>query len=71
MSVSSAYMVEYLEPVVYPVADNAELFYDAAAVAVHVGEQLIRHIRSFFARCVLDCCYKVVIAADFAGEFSP
>ena len=71
MAVSSAYMVEHLKSVVYPVADNAELFYNASAVAVHVGEKLIRHIWSFFARCILDCRYKVVIAANFAGKFCP
>ena len=50
---SAKAVVEYLSAVVQPVARDSKVLHNASAVAVHVGEQLIRHGRSFRAGRVL------------------
>ena len=50
---SAKAVVEYLGAVVQPVAHDSNVLHNASAVAVHVGEQLIRHGRSFGAGRVL------------------
>lgn len=50
---SAKAVVEYLGAVVQPVAHDSKVLHNASAVAVHVGEQLIRHGRSFGAGRVL------------------
>ena len=46
---SAKAVVEYLSAVVQPVAHDSKVLHNASAVAVHVGEQLIRYGRSFGA----------------------
>ena len=52
---SAKAVVEYLGTVVQPVAHDSKVLHNASAVAVHVGEQLIRHGRSFGAGRVFYC----------------